>query len=168
MNLNNRINTTFTTLGQPSFRCNGIVWWSWLNWVQGEVQHGNCIGQLCSFIPKSFWHIFFFTHHNLPYHGANTLIKLATDRFVWLHMTLDIQLWKKKKQPLSNSKKITLEDILAHPLVPFHQLVWLNHVYNIIGSLSPYERYTYFMVCIDCSSYWCKASPLQQIFPRTL
>ena len=117
---------------------------------------------LCPLVPSSQRFKIFSALHSLSHPGTRASRWLISSRFVWRGLVNDVRDWC--CACLSCQRGKNLRHVQLRPekiLVPFRRF---SHVHvELVGPLPPSQGFTYLLTCVDRSTRWPEAIPLQGI-----
>lgn len=119
-------------------------------------------GTVRPYLTENFRKIAFDSIHNLCHSNARKTTKLITEKFIWLNIKKDCQLWTKACIACQKSK------IHRHNRAPlcnyFTSSDRFDHVnMDIVGPLPPSRGFRYCLTMIDRFSRWIEVCPLDEI-----
>ena len=100
--------------------------------------------------------------HSLSHPGTRASRRLISSRFVWCGLANDMRNWC--RACISCQRGKVLRHVQLRPekiLVPFRRF---SHIHvDLVGPLPPSQGFTYLLTCVDRSTRWPEAFPLQGI-----
>ncbi|GBL83665.1 hypothetical protein AVEN_132596-1 [Araneus ventricosus] len=119
------------------------------------------------YIPQAFRKQIFHHIHGLSHPGIKSAIKLTNSKFIWPSIKKDVQLWTRTCIPCQKAKIYRhTKTKLGEYEVPLGRFC-VAHI-DLIGPLPPSRGSIYCLTCIDRSSSWMEAIPLDNISADTV
>ena len=113
-------------------------------------------------VPSSQCFKIFSALHSLSHPGKRAFRRLISSRFVWRGLANDVRDWCRSCIPCQRGKVLRHVQLRPEKIpVPFRRF---SHIHvDLVGPLPPSQGFRYLLTCVDRSTRWPEAIPLQGI-----